>query len=82
VLAGKVIESHAIGKIREGDTVLTFARSSLVEGVLLAAKKQGKMFSVVVVDSRPMHEGILENFRSQDECADVYVQERIFSGPC
>lgn len=38
---------------------LTFVtcRSSLVEGVLLAAKEHGKRFSVIIVDSRPMHEG-------------------------
>lgn len=56
-LAGKVIEELAISKIKNGDTVLTFARSSLVEGVLKAAKDQGKDFTVVIVDARPMHEG-------------------------
>jgi translation initiation factor eIF-2B subunit delta len=57
LLAGKVIEQHAIEKIQNGDTILTYARSSVVEGVLLEAKKQGKEFSVVVVDSRPLYEG-------------------------
>ena len=32
-------------------------RSSVVEGVLLEAKAQGKNFKVVIVDSRPMLEG-------------------------
>ncbi|GAA5976869.1 hypothetical protein JCM10908_005656 [Rhodotorula pacifica] len=57
LLAGRVIEQHAIEKIKDGDVVLTYARSSVVEGVLLEAKRQGKEFSVVVVDSRPLYEG-------------------------
>ncbi|ORY73209.1 initiation factor 2 subunit family-domain-containing protein [Leucosporidium creatinivorum] len=66
LLAGKVIEQHAIEKIQNGDTILTYARSSVVEGVLLEAKKQGKEFSVVVVDSRPLYEGknLLTSLRS------------------
>ena len=46
-----------MSKIKDGDVILTYARSSLVEGVLRLAKDQGKRFSVVVVDSGPMHEG-------------------------
>ena len=73
VLAGKVIEEQAIKKITDGDVIMTFARcavlpsipclsdivhrSSLVESVLLNAKREGKVFSVVVVDSCPMNEG-------------------------
>ncbi|SCV67689.1 BQ2448_5300 [Microbotryum intermedium] len=59
LLADKVIEQHACEKIKDGDTILTYARSSVVEGVLLEAKRQGKDFSVVVVDSRPLNEGEL-----------------------
>jgi translation initiation factor eIF-2B subunit delta len=59
ILADKVIEQHAITKIKDGETILTYARSSVVEGVLLEAKRQGKVFSVVVVDSRPLYEGEL-----------------------
>lgn len=73
ILAGKVIEEQAIKKITDGDVIMTFARwgvflsmpcppdimhrSSLVESVLLNAKGEGKVFSVVVVDSCPMNEG-------------------------
>ncbi|KAK4053517.1 hypothetical protein OIV83_001685 [Microbotryomycetes sp. JL201] len=66
LLAGKVIEQHAIDKINNGDNILTYARSSVVEGVLLEARRQGKRFSVVVVDSRPLHEGknLLTSLRS------------------
>ncbi|BGP46837.1 hypothetical protein JCM10450v2_002687 [Rhodotorula kratochvilovae] len=57
LLASRVIEQHAVEKINDGDVILTYARSSVVEGVLLEAKRQGKAFSVVVVDSRPLYEG-------------------------
>lgn len=57
LLAGRVIEQHAVEKIKDGDTILTYARSSVVEGILLEAKRLGKDFSVVVVDSRPLYEG-------------------------
>ncbi|BGP14698.1 hypothetical protein JCM10213_006222 [Rhodosporidiobolus nylandii] len=57
LLADRVIEQHAIDKINDGDVILTYARSSVVEGVLLEAKRAGKDFSVVVVDSRPLYEG-------------------------
>lgn len=36
---------------------LWFFRSSVVEKVLLGAHSDGRQFSVVVVDSRPMLEG-------------------------
>ncbi|GAA6010448.1 hypothetical protein JCM11491_006943 [Sporobolomyces phaffii] len=65
LLAGRVIEQHAVEKIKDGDTILTYARSSVVEGVLLEAKRLGKDFSVVVVDSRPLYEGknLLQSLR-------------------
>ncbi|KAF8335020.1 uncharacterized protein EI90DRAFT_2914004 [Cantharellus anzutake] len=57
LLADLVIQSHAIEKIKDGDVVLTFARSSVVEGVLLKAHELGKRFTVIVVDSGPLFEG-------------------------
>ena len=55
-----MIGEYAIQKIKDGDVVLTYARSSVVEQTLLNAwdKGNGKMFSVVVVDSRPLLEGM------------------------
>ncbi|CAD6903370.1 unnamed protein product [Tilletia controversa] len=55
--AGRVIQQHASAKIRDGDVVLTFARSSVVEHTLHAAWDSGKRFEVIVVDSRPLLEG-------------------------
>jgi len=37
-------------------------RSSVVEKVLLGASNEGKKFSVYVVDSRPMLEGLIWYF--------------------
>ncbi|KAH0840110.1 hypothetical protein J3R83DRAFT_1084 [Lanmaoa asiatica] len=57
LLADQVIQETAGRKIKDGDVVLTYARSSVVEKVLLHAWAYGKRFSVIVVDSRPMLEG-------------------------
>ncbi|XAR51268.1 hypothetical protein NMG60_11005849 [Bertholletia excelsa] len=57
VLADKVIVRHAATKIRDGDVLLTYGSSSVVEMVLLYAHDLGKQFRVVVVDSRPKLEG-------------------------
>ncbi|KZT27011.1 eukaryotic translation initiation factor 2B delta subunit [Neolentinus lepideus HHB14362 ss-1] len=57
IAADQVIEETAGNKIKDGDAILTYARSSVVEKVLLAAYADGKQFTVTVVDSRPMLEG-------------------------
>lgn len=58
-LASEVIASQACSRIEaEGETILIFGKSSVVEKTLLkAAKEEGKKFRVVVVDSRPLFEG-------------------------
>ncbi|XP_073293171.1 uncharacterized protein [Primulina huaijiensis] len=56
-LADKVIVNYAVTKIRDGDVLLTYASSSVVEMVLSHAHELGKQFRVVVVDSRPKLEG-------------------------
>lgn len=68
IIADQVIQDVAGSKIKDGDVILTYARygciqwyssprSSVVEKVLLRAHADGKDFSVVVVDSRPVLEG-------------------------
>lgn len=44
-------------KIRDGDAILTFGKSSVVEKTLLEAKRRGIAFSVIVIDARPHCEG-------------------------
>ncbi|XP_038679842.1 probable translation initiation factor eIF-2B subunit delta [Tripterygium wilfordii] len=57
VLADKVIVRHAVTKIRDGDVLLTYGSSCVVEMILLYAHELGKQFHVVVVDSHPKLEG-------------------------
>ncbi|KAJ7068182.1 hypothetical protein C8F01DRAFT_979013 [Mycena amicta] len=57
IVADDVIQDFALKKIKDGDVILTFARSSIVEKVLLHARARGKRFSVIIVDSRPLLEG-------------------------
>lgn len=56
-LADKIIVRHAFAKIRDGDVLLTYGSSSVVEMMLVYAHEQGKQFRVVIVDSRPKLEG-------------------------
>lgn len=43
--------------IRNGDTILTYGKSQVVERALLESRRRGKVFSVIVVDNRPLLEG-------------------------
>ena len=56
-VADEVIAATAINKIRDGDVILTFAKSHVVQQTLLEAYRQGVKFRVIVVDSRPLFEG-------------------------
>jgi translation initiation factor eIF-2B subunit delta len=55
--ANKLIRDIAVPKIVDGDVILTYASSSIVEQTLLQAHKAGVVFSVIVVDSKPLFEG-------------------------
>lgn len=55
--ADKVIARSTADKIKDGDVIMTFAKSSVVQRSLLRAFSKGKRFKVIVVDSRPLHEG-------------------------
>ncbi|KAK7060261.1 hypothetical protein VNI00_001026 [Paramarasmius palmivorus] len=57
IIADQVIEDLAVKKIQDGDVILTYARSSIVEKILLRAHLLQKRFSVIVIDSRPLLEG-------------------------
>ncbi|KXN87937.1 putative translation initiation factor eIF-2B subunit delta [Leucoagaricus sp. SymC.cos] len=56
IIADEVIQELAGNKINDGDVVLTFARSSVVEKILLNAQEEGKKISVIVIDSPPLLE--------------------------
>lgn len=58
VAADSVIVELAIQKIKNGDVIMTFGNSSVVRKLLLHAHLVEKLqFRVIVVDSRPLHEG-------------------------
>ncbi|KAK3440409.1 hypothetical protein EUGRSUZ_B00690 [Eucalyptus grandis] len=57
IVADQVIVRHATTKIRDGDVLLTYGASCIVEMILLYAHEIGKQFRVVVIDSRPKLEG-------------------------
>ena len=78
VVADDVIAAHAGERIRDGDTVLTYARSTIVEKTLLKSHEEGRKFKVIVVDSRPLFEGrtLAHNLAH----AGIQVQYSLISG--
>ncbi|KAL8770517.1 MAG: hypothetical protein Q9209_003773 [Squamulea sp. 1 TL-2023] len=77
-VAGQVISSSASSRIQDGDVILTFAKSSIVERTLAEAYHQGKNFQVVVVDSGPLFEGrnliiALSNLGLRAEYASIHA---------
>ncbi|KAL9046985.1 MAG: hypothetical protein Q9214_000323 [Letrouitia sp. 1 TL-2023] len=56
-VADQVIATIAMERIRDGDIILTFAKSSIVQKTLIQAYHEGRRFRVIVVDSRPLFEG-------------------------
>ncbi|VVC45190.1 Initiation factor 2B-related,Methylthioribose-1-phosphate isomerase-like, N-terminal domain [Cinara cedri] len=56
-MAGKAICIAAQNKIANGDVILTYGYSSLVERILTEAYYNNKQFSVIIVDSAPWYEG-------------------------
>ncbi|KAL9546024.1 hypothetical protein MBANPS3_006859 [Mucor bainieri] len=55
-MADELIAHNALTKIEDGDVILTFAKSSVVERIFLEAKNVGRDFQVVVIGSRPLLE--------------------------
>ncbi|EPZ30989.1 Initiation factor 2B-related domain-containing protein [Rozella allomycis CSF55] len=57
VLADELIVDYGITKIHDNDSIIIYAKSSVVLRTLIKAHQQGKKFHVFVVDSRPLFEG-------------------------
>ncbi|RMZ75880.1 hypothetical protein DV738_g5228, partial [Chaetothyriales sp. CBS 135597] len=57
VLADEVISKDAGSRIDDGDVVITYGKSSVVEKTLKEAWQDGRRFKTIVVDSRPLFEG-------------------------
>ncbi|XP_030627278.1 translation initiation factor eIF2B subunit delta isoform X1 [Chanos chanos] len=56
-LAAQAISKYAIEKISDGDVILVYGCSSLVNHILCEAFDKQRKFRVIVVDSRPRLEG-------------------------
>lgn len=80
---GDVILTYArydSGCFGRPDTYLRSHRSSVVEKVLLEAHASGRKFSVIVVDSRPMLEGMCHHLLSHVD-TDTWFRQAINSCP-
>jgi translation initiation factor eIF-2B subunit delta len=55
--ADQVIAQSTADKIKDGDVILTYAKSSIVQRALVKAHEDGKRFRVIIIDSRPLFEG-------------------------
>lgn len=55
--AAEAISIQVQEKISDGDVILTFGCSSVIQNILNEAKKSTRDFRVIVVDARPWHEG-------------------------
>ena len=54
----RALKRAGVDRVEEGDVIMTHASSHVVKRILLEAHKQKKMFRVIVVDSRPLCEGV------------------------
>eukprot|EP01130_Rhizamoeba_saxonica_P015892 TRINITY_DN7229_c0_g1_i1.p1 TRINITY_DN7229_c0_g1~~TRINITY_DN7229_c0_g1_i1.p1 ORF type:complete len:403 (-),score=94.31 TRINITY_DN7229_c0_g1_i1:56-1123(-) len=55
--ADALITQYGAEKIYDGDVILTYACSYVVEQIIVGANADGKKFRVVIVDSGPKYEG-------------------------
>ncbi|EGD92261.1 hypothetical protein H112_00159 [Trichophyton rubrum D6] len=77
-VAGQVIANSAAGKIDDGDVILCFSGSSVIQRTLLTAHKQGKKFRVSIIDTRPLFEG--RNLAQTLAKAGLRVQYSLING--
>jgi translation initiation factor eIF-2B subunit delta len=74
--ADRLISKAGVARIQNGQTILVYSKSHVVEMILLQAKQEGKTFHVIVVDSRPKLEGklLLKRLLSQGiRCSYVMI---------
>ncbi|XP_031726124.1 translation initiation factor eIF2B subunit delta isoform X1 [Anarrhichthys ocellatus] len=57
ILAAEAIAKYSIEKISDGDVILVYGCSSLINHILCEAFEKKRKFRVIVVDSRPRLEG-------------------------
>lgn len=72
VLARDAIARYVMSTIRENDVVLTFGSSPLIRHLLLTVAAE-KKFHLIVVDSRPLNEGLKTLTASSSKIHCVYT---------
>ncbi|XP_063690711.1 translation initiation factor eIF2B subunit delta-like isoform X2 [Bolinopsis microptera] len=80
-LAAQAITTTTVNRINDGDTILIYGRSQLILRILLAAKKEGRKFRVMVVDNRPDLRGVnaCERLTEADiPCSYVYINSATY----
>lgn len=77
-VASQVIANSAADKIKDGDVILCYAGSSVVQKSLLTAHAQGKKFRVSIIDTRPLFEG--RNLARTLSKAGLEVQYSLLNG--
>lgn len=83
-LAGKAISITIQTKISNGDIILTYGYSSLINKILCDAHTAGRQFRVVVVDGRPWLEGkeqLRRLARHGVECSYILINALSFIMP-
>ncbi|QDS77136.1 hypothetical protein FKW77_001183 [Venturia effusa] len=75
--ADELIATMASDNVKDGDVIITFAKSSLVLKSLLRARMLGKSFRVIVLDSKPLFEG--KRMAEDLAAADILVQYSLIS---
>mmetsp|Transcript_8740 Transcript_8740/g.12127 ORF Transcript_8740/g.12127 Transcript_8740/m.12127 type:complete len:507 (+) Transcript_8740:26-1546(+) len=58
IFAAESIAKYVISAIRDDDVVLTFGSSPLIRKVLHAVVKANKRFRLIVIDARPLNDGL------------------------
>lgn len=76
MLAHKVIAEKAAQKINNGDVVLTFAKSIVVEKTIKKAWADGKRFRLIIIDSHPWREGkkLTESLVKTNDLKEMQIQ--------
>jgi len=77
-VADQVIATKANDKIKDGDVILTYVKSNVVQQTLVEAHRQGKRFRVIVVDTRPLLEG--KNLARALSDLGIEVKYSLFNG--
>lgn len=81
VLGGlNAISKEAVQRIKNGDIILTYGRSSSVEGVFLEAHERKIEFSVIILDSAPLFEG--RTFATRLQNRGIPVVYGLLSAAC